>query len=258
MKKIQKNFFKMLAVVSRIMNSINFNLGNIRSISTVNSNYISDREIENKEIEDNSSSNTFTCDNIRKMNAVNRFISRFHPKVDITIKNVIENHNLDMLANFNKHAKGKTVLQLYHCTDSYKYKEYCESIFNNGLYSGSASNKGYGIYLASHSNYAYSWGGRNHVFICDVIVEEDHVGKFFSEIYSPENNWEYVVTKKELVFPRYLVEFNAGNRDEKIRGWTNALCPTCPEHKQKMDRQFCRCDCKQYPTADPKDIIEYS
>ena len=187
--------------------------------------------------------------------AINRFISRFHPNVDVTIKNVIENSNMKMRNTFHKLSKNKTIVQLYHCTDPYNYKERTASIFKNGFYIGSSCNKGYGIYLASHSNYAYNWRGRNHVLICDVIVEEEHVSKYYSEIYSHKNNWEYVVSKIELVFPRYLVEFSASNFNSKENIWTNALCPTCPEHKRTKDKCFHRCDCKQYPTADPEDII---
>lgn len=216
-------------------------LNNIKSICNIRSTNV----VESK--------NLFTSKDIRLENAVNRFISRFNPKVDITIINVIENNNLEMLNNFNLSANGKPIVQLYHCTE--KYKEKYESIFNNGFFVGPACNKGYGVYLASHSNYSYSWGGRNHVFICDVIVDEKHVGKYFSEIYSPTNNWEYVVSDRKLVFPRYLVEYSASNRTEEIRDWTNAICPTCPEYKHKLEESFRRCDCKQFPTADPEDII---
>ena len=187
--------------------------------------------------------------------AISRFISRFHPNVTVTIDNVVENPNVEMQDAFHKLSTNKTVLQLYHCTEPDTYKTRAESIFKNGFYIGSSCNKGYGIYLASHSNYAYNWGGRNHIIICDVIAEEPHVSKYFSEIYSPKNNWEYVVAKPNLVFPRYLVEFKASNLENHAHIWTNALCPTCPEHKRQMEKCFHRCDCKQYPTADPEDIV---
>ena len=41
--------------------------------------------------------------------AINRFISRFHPNVDVTIKNVIENSNMKMRNTFHKLSKNKKV-----------------------------------------------------------------------------------------------------------------------------------------------------
>lgn len=232
----------MFSLISRIVN-----LSTPSHIVNLSKSYISEK------IHSNTSKEQFSSDDVNKTNAVNRFISRFHPKVDVTIKSVKENDNKEMLEKFNRNAKGKIILQLYHCTEN--YKESYKTIFKDGFYIGQACNKGYGIYLASHSTYAYSWGGRNHVIVCDVIVDEEHVGKFFSEIYSTKNNWEYVVSKEELVYPRYLIEFDASNIEGKIKGWTNALCPTCPEYKHNFEECFRRCDCKQYPTADPEDII---
>jgi hypothetical protein len=203
--------------------------------------------------DDNDNDNYNDNDNVDT--PINRFISRFHPGVQVTVTNVTENSNIPMREAFQSLAKNKTILQLYHCTNPDNYNERTTSIFANGFYIGSSCNKGYGIYLASHSNYAYNWGGRNHVIICDVIVNEDFVSKYISEIYSAKHNWEYVVTKSELVYPRYLVEFNTTNLDDNVQIWTNALCPMCPEHKRRQDKCFHRCDCKQYPVADPEDII---
>jgi hypothetical protein len=149
-----------------------------------------------------------------------------------------------MLEQFNIKAKCKMKLELYHCSDDYKNKY--KSIFKNGFFKGPASNKGYGIYLSSHSNYSYKWGGRDHVIVCEVIVDENLVSKYYSEVFSPKNNWEFVVKDKSLIYPKYLIEYESD--DYKYdRYWTRALCYNCSEVKKSQNERYRRCDCPQFP-----------
>ena len=169
-------------------------------------------------------------------------------------------------------AKGKKIIQLYHSSQNiiYKPEEVINSIFKNGFNIGSACNKGYGVYLASHSMYSFRWGGC-HTFIADVIVECDQdknkekekekpfdIERFISEIYSPCNNSEYVISNPKLIYPRYYLEYEVKpieKYDPKTKVWTNACCPNCPPEKKQNGPEFYRCDCPQYPTIDPTDLI---
>ncbi len=188
-----------------------------------------------------------------------RFFKRFHPRIEFQLRNVVMNNNQDMLRKFTDAIQGRTVIQLYHCVNQYGYssvQEIAESIFRNGFRIGQASNKGYGVYLASHSNYAQYWAGNNHAIVCDVIVDETRVGKYYSEIYSPENNWEYCVANPDLIYPKCYIEYERiWTNTHYERLWTNAICPTCPAEKHEQKEHQRRCDCRQYPTADTDDII---
>ena len=185
-----------------------------------------------------------------------RFIERISLQSKLNIKrmSITENRvfSPSHLNKFNTLAKNKTKLELYHCTRSYNYQDNIDSIFKDGLYPVSASNKGYGIYLAAHSNYSVKWGGCNHVFVCEVIVDEAFVTKHISEVYSPKNNWEYVVTNRHLIYPKYLIEYELEIYDyalEKI--YTNAICERC------LKDCACarRCDCPHLPIVEEDNVI---
>jgi hypothetical protein len=188
---------------------------------------------------------------------VNRFISRLHfgSKCEYKITDLIENTNNEMKEKFDKLAEGKKVLQLYHCSKNIYQDGVIDSIFKNGFRIGSASNKGYGVYMASHSRYAHYWGG-HHVFVCNVIADDTKMERYISEIYSPENNFEYVIKDTDIIYPvcyfKYAVTSDTAD-SKKI--WTNACCDNCPEHKKNLkEEMFKRCDCPQSPTIDPADI----
>lgn len=194
-----------------------------------------------------------------RLNLVKRFISRFDDGLIPNIKKVTLNNNQKMKDKFEKLVGNREIIQVYHCTDSYEYLERTKNIFDNGFRIGPASNKGYGVYFASHSQYSAFWGGCNHVIVADVIVDKDFVSRHISEIYSTKNNWEYVVSTPELIFPRCLIEFELSTSNAlRNKSWSNGICDNCREEKEKLDECFRRCDCKHFPTADKLDIITYA
>lgn len=195
---------------------------------------------------------------MNELNIVKRFISRFEPGINPKIKGIKLNNNEEAENNFKKLMGNKKILQLYHCTESYDYLKRAENIFNKGFWIGPASNKGYGVYFASHAQYSVFWGGRNHVIVCNIIVDEKHVSKHISEIYSSFNNWEYVVSKPELILPIALVEFELELINvPRIKSWSNGMCNNCRHKQEKIEEQYRRCDCKHFPVADPLDIVNY-
>jgi hypothetical protein len=194
------------------------------------------------------------------ISVMERFISRFYSSVKFIQFSITENTSFKHLDNFNKLSKNKQKLELYHCTRNYNYQENVKSIFDDGLFPGSACNKGYGIYLASHSNYSLTWGGGNHVFVCEVIADETLVHKYISEIYSPKNSWEYVVDDRYIIYPKYLIEYKL----ERINNhfyknlYTNATCENCPEYKKNMEECYRRCDCRHFPIVEEENLITFS
>ena len=151
---------------------------------------------------------TFKYNETYESSLINRFKSRLYKGTEFNVSGIIMNNNKESLEKFKSNIKDREVVQLYHCTDNYNYHENFASICDNGFHIGSASNKGYGIYFASHSLYAQFWGGNNHVIVCNIIIG-DGVNKFYSEIYSENNNWGYVVTDKFLIYPVALIEFTS-------------------------------------------------
>lgn len=182
---------------------------------------------------------------------VKRFVSRFEPYIIPKINGITFNHNKEMEEKFKKLIGNRKVIQLYHCTDSSNYSNISKNIFANGFHIGPASNKGYGVYFAGHSQYSAFWGGGNHIIVCDIIVDEEFVSKHISEIYSSINNWEYVVSKTELIFPKCLIEFQLSiDNSYRNKSWSNGICDNCRPEKEKFEECFRRCDCKHFPVAD--------
>ena len=184
-----------------------------------------------------------------------RFLERIslHSKTNLKKISITENNLFSptSLKEFKKLAKNKTTLELYHCNGR-DYKDNINSIFKDGLFPGSASNKGYGIYLAAHSNYSVKWGGCNHAFVCEVIMDDAFVTKHISEIYSPTHNWEYVVKNRFLVYPKYLIEYELEMDDYRLEKiYTNAICEDCPDYKKAFKEEcYRKCDCPHFPIED--------
>lgn len=194
-----------------------------------------------------------------EINIVKRFLARLEPEIIPKIKGVKFNDNQKMKEKFKSLIGDRKIIQVYHCTDSYEYMKRTKDIFENGFRIGQASNKGYGVYFANHSQYAAFWGGGNHIIVSDVIVDEDFVSKHISEIYSTKNNWEYVVSKSELIFPKCLIEFELSTSNtRRNKSWSNGICDNCRAEKEKLEECYRRCDCKHFPTADHLDIISYN
>lgn len=181
--------------------------------------------------------------------SLERFKNRFRKGIKININSVIENRNEKLPGEFSKNMKDKKILQLYHSIrNGLDSRETAKSIFENGFNDLGDGNKGYGTYLSSHSSYSYFWGGRNHIIICDVICDEKYVKRFISEIYSEENNWEYVVKKPKLIYPRFYVEYTEEKNVEFNKIWTNHRCEICQTTPVLINQIHRRCDCPQFPT----------
>lgn len=195
---------------------------------------------------------------------INRFINRLYLndlRYNITFfKN---NNNQNKLRNTNKQ-----VLQLYHSIredDRDKQRAIVDDIFMNGfkVLNHGYNYKGDGVYLAAHSRYSCFWGRKN-VIICDIIVEpmlfkrpgtNDKIKRFISEIYSPYNNSEYVVTDPTLIIPRCYFEYDLTSYKTPEKFWTNGSCHRCRERNKRVKPIFRRCDCEQFPNIDPDDVI---
>ena len=182
---------------------------------------------------------------------INRFISRFDDKIMPTITSIKFNENNK--SPFSLLIGDRQLIQIYHCIRSEYYEEISKKIFTDGFIAN-IGNKGYGVYLASHAQYARYWGGNNHVLVCDVIVDPKYVNRFISEVYSGVNNWEYVVSDPKLIYPVCLIKFEC-KRNCRERNWTNGMCPNCFDEASQDPEYTRRCDCKHYPIAHPDDII---
>lgn len=185
---------------------------------------------------------------------VNRFIDRMNINGIFNIINIEENKNQKLLEKWLDLKENNKVLQLYHSIRDFDYLEKKDSIFNNGFYIGCADNKGYGVYLANHSRYSAFWAGSyTGVLVCDVIYDSKYIKRCKSEIYSPIHDSEYVVSKPELIFPRYYIKYSF-ETDENVpyvkRGYFNCVkCDTPNEFGYSV-----RCDCP-FDNVDDNDFI---
>ena len=201
-------------------------------------------------------------DMTESIQAIERFLARFYdPELvaQITRISITENIAYKFLSEFQKGRVKKQYqkMELYHSTQNLDAEKQ-RSIFEDGLFAGSARNKGYGVYLASHANYSAKWGcGPRHVFVCDVWMDPSAVTKHISEIYSPKNNWEYVVKNKHLIFPKYLLQYEMRQSvwypETKI--FTNEICAHCPSYKHEMSEEYRKCDCAHLPLVETENIL---
>lgn len=193
------------------------------------------------------------------LNVVKRFVSRFDTGIIPKIKGLTFNNNIEMKYKFEKLIDNRKIIQLYHCIRSGNYLEISENIFKNGFHIGPSSNKGRGVYFSSHSQYAVFWGQTNHIIVSDIIVDENYVSKHISEVYSNNNNWEYVISNTDLIFPRCLIEFETLlEKSSRNKHWSNGTCDNCKYRFENCEESYKRCDCKHFPVADNNDVINYN
>ncbi len=178
------------------------------------------------------------------MLSLNRFISRM--SLNESNKFIIKSiRYMPPSKNFIKLKENKPVLELYHKTRETDYNGNWDfnSIIKNGFMLSRHGNKGYGVYMANHGRYSYSWGGydilgNNNVIICEVIYDPQDVFRYRSELVSPNFNSEYRITNPDLIYPKYFIEYNVEGKKTSY-GWVdhgNFGCPKCDINKT-------RCDC---------------
>lgn len=193
---------------------------------------------------------------------VYRFIKRLHVSgIRFTIERYIRNANLNTSKNHGNDSNYKMVkyphLQLYH-TSRQDNPETIESIFKNGLKIGhQRGNKGNGVYLSSHSRYSYSYQN-HHVFICNVDIQSNPLAikRFRSEIYSPYNDYEYVIQDPSIIQVHSYLKYRISAKDKIDIRWNNVCCENCPEHVKKYtDPSWKRCDCELFPTIINEDVV---
>ncbi len=178
-----------------------------------------------------------------------------------------------------------------HVDDDTQHSSRVDSIFHNGFWIGSASNKSRGIYLSNHSRYSWTWG-RTWTIICHVAVPENtddkcastqrqSIQRHFSEIYSPliKCNSEFVVSDPSLIVPvtaiaiqkfhntKYHPYLPYGQDKDKLKAFVGFTpngtfgCTTCDAMEYRDRRtgklliQGKRCDCPQTPTVLNSDIV---
>lgn len=187
-------------------------------------------------------------------NSIKRFIQRLNLK---------ENHRFNLInIQINNSPKNnnssKDILELYHTIRDYEYKEIFQKIKKDNFMEGMYGNKGPGIYMANHSRYSFGWGynddGIRNVIISEVIYDKEYVKRYRSEIYSPNFNSEYKITKSELIYPKYFVLYKIDNLEKdyykKYENWGyvkhgNFGCKKCDF---KVDR--CDCELESYDEFD--------
>lgn len=151
-------------------------------------------------------------------------------------------------------ANSMATLELYHaCRGGMKS---AHSIITNGFDINHRGNKGYGVYFANHSRYSAFWAGWNNpVIICHIRGDTKYIKRYKSEYKSPHWDSEYVVTDQDLIFPKYILEYTLENNDVTndfnelgyvVHG--NFGCDIC-------DKKIIRCNCRQFPTLHPDDLI---
>ena len=174
---------------------------------------------------------------------VQRFIDKL--ALPATSKAIIKS-----VTQLNK-LKEQSYLELYHTIRSYSIietKETVHSIVKNGFRSSIYGNKGFGVYLSSHSAYGCRWvGATAGMLICHLKIDEPNkIKRFLAEI---PPGYEYVVDP-DIIIPSYFVEYEivgkSGNQGYRKLGQTG--CKEC-------DNEYRRCDCPIEPAIYPVDNI---
>ncbi|XWV24726.1 putative ORFan [Tupanvirus deep ocean] len=174
------------------------------------------------------------------------------------LKSAQINENGNLLNKFNKHRNGKQILELYH---SSKFGTTAVNfILKDGFKLSFGGNKGNGIYLADHGRYSVWAGYPYHVIICHVIADQKYVKRFKSEIKSEPWNSEFLVTNPDLIYPRYVINYelesNKNTNDKSVWTWLRYVNKNewnCKNEKCVI-RQ--RCDCEQHPLILKDNIVD--
>lgn len=166
-------------------------------------------------------------------------IQRFITRLELPKSSTVKIKSVKKLLSHHE----QLYLELYHTIRSFSQKETEEiikSIIKNGFYSSIYGNKGYGVYLSSHSAYGYKWAGYGSgMLVCHVKINESHkIKRFISEI---PPGYEYVVDPS-IIVPAYFIEYEVIGKYKGIiwRELGEFGCNTCDKEKR-------RCDCPLEP-----------
>ena len=141
------------------------------------------------------------CINQEKKYIIQRFLKNLRlPKKCTVVINKIEELNTKRFITNS--------IELYHTIDSFNQNDIIKSIKYNGLRPGSACNKGYGVYLSSHSKYSLLWQINNPVIVCDVLYDKNKVKRYRAEVGNgKKDEYEYVISQPNLIIPKYIFYF---------------------------------------------------
>ncbi|XWV25969.1 putative orfan [Tupanvirus soda lake] len=182
--------------------------------------------------------------------------------LDFKLKNAQINDNKEILNNFNKHRNGRPILELYHA--SRFGSTAVNFILKDGFKLSFGGNKGNGIYLANHGRYSIWAGYPYHVIICHVIADQDYVKRFKSEIKSDTWDSEFLVSNPNLIYPRYIINYELENKNADNKNADNkndwSWLRYVDKNEWNCKNEKCiikqRCDCEQYPLFLKDDIVD--
>lgn len=192
-------------------------------------------------------------------NSIQRFVDRLNLKDEHKFNLInIEINEVNEIPKIFKNCETK--LELYHSSRDCDYKEIFQKIKKNNFIEGLYGNKGPGIYMSNHSRYSFGWSYSDseiyNVIISEVIYDEKYVKRYRSEIYSPNFNSEYKITKSELIYPKYFILYKIDNLEKdyyknyKNWGFVKHGSFGC----EKCDLKVVRCDC-ELESYDEFDLI---
>ncbi len=176
-------------------------------------------------------------DNLKRL-LVGRF-NNYNTKYTLDIDNIHYIHNEKLCSRWKKYSQEYGSFLCFHKIRS-NDSSVLESISVNGLqqrYCSRIFNKGYGVYLASHSNYPLLWGD-GHIILCDVAKHPNYLKSFRSEIPPGQ---EYVVTNDEIVLP--LLAFKSNVTFLERLKTNNFYYKYGDSGCDKCDKKKIRCDC---------------
>lgn len=160
---------------------------------------------------------------------IRKFLNRLHVKnhYSFQITNLKINNNMPSV-NFMKRTLKYPVLQLFRSSHS-SCEKHINKIFTYG-FKENYGNQGYGVYLTSHARHSVCLGRKN-VFVCEVSADDKHIERYLSEIYSPDNNNEYLVKyclrkPNDIIYPRFWFTYEVSENIYKEIGnkiWTNDM-----------------------------------
>ena len=182
------------------------------------------------------------------------YLARFQNRLSlpnhmrVKVINLTDNRGSEVLRrSFNANIQGKHIIELYH---SSRFGLTATNMIAKDGFRMGDGNKGPGVYLSNHSRYSI-WAGRPlHTVVCDVITDEPFVHRFKSELRSPRPwNSDFLVTKPELIFPKYIIYFDLVMEDfDKVLWKEFSFVGKDDWHcNNKECRIRRRCDCPQHP-----------
>ena len=108
------------------------------------------------------------------------------------------------------------------------------------------------IYLANSSAYCALRAPTAPVLICGIDPDERFIQRYRAEISDRLDDSEYLVTDPSLIHPLHLVRFQMSVPD-RLSVYADYDCPVCQSNSPQ--RAALTCQCQQYPTILPQDLL---